>query len=603
MKTRDPHMHVQGKSVFVDDISLPKESLFCAVLFSPAAKGRIRTLSTEDAKAQPGVRAVVTAKDIPGENQIGTIILDEQLLAEEEVHFIGQPIAAVYAETEVQARRAVKKIILEIDEEDPIVDPRAAYEAGEIIAPPRTFQKGDADSVFDSCAYVFEGTSESGGQEHFYMECQGAVAFPQERGCFSVISSTQSPTTVQKIVARVLGLSMNAVEVDVRRLGGAFGGKEDQANPWAALAAIGAYLTAKPVKLVLRRAEDMRVTGKRHPYSTDWKIGFSEDGKIQAFQAFYYQNAGAAADLSTAILERTLFHITGSYYVPNVTATAVCCRTNLPPFTAFRGFGGPQAMFVMESALFYSSDEMGIPLEELQEMNLLAEGDELPFGMKLERCNARLCWEELVSRFHTEQKITEIDKFNIANSRYKKTYAFMPVCFGISFTNTMLNQARALVNVYLDGSIGVSTGAIEMGQGVNQKITDIVSRTFSVPEEKIKLETTNTTRVANTSATAASTGSDLNGKAAELACRQILDRIYKVASKLLDAASPADLRIQDGVFYNNGGKTDLTWDAAVKQAYLSRTNLSAQAHYATPNIYFDKTKEKGKPFAYHVYGT
>ena len=421
------------------------------------------------------------------------------------------------------------------------------------------------------------------------MEGQAAVAFPGEGNSFRVLSSTQAPTTVQKVTARVLGVSMNQVEVDVRRIGGGFGGKEDQANAWAALAAVGVQKTGRPVKLVLRRSEDLRVTGKRHPYSSDFTIGLDSDGKILAYKVFLYQNSGAAADLSTAILERSLFHAAGSYFIPNVRATAVCCRTNLTPFTAFRGFGGPQAMFVMECALFEASRGTGIPVEKLQEINLLKEGDEFPYGMKAAACNARRCRAELENRFRTDELIAEISVFNGRSGRHQKGYAFMPVCFGISFTNIILNQARSLVHVYLDGSVGVSTGAVEMGQGVNQKIVDIVARTLSLPDKKIRIESTNTTRVADTSPTAASTGSDLNGRAAQIACEQILEGL-----RAAFAGTEEGRRFADGT---------LSWEEAVSLAYAKRINLSAEAHYATPEIYFDRKTEKGKPFAYHVYGS
>jgi xanthine dehydrogenase large subunit len=325
--------------------------LHVAVLSSPVPHGRIARLDTTPAAEIEGVASILTAADIPGENQIGGIVQDEPLLAEGEVHFAGQPIVAVVADSPRRARKAAAAIEVEFEELPGVFDPRKAAASGALIVPSRTFSLGDVDETWASCDVVVEGRTESGGQEHLYLETQSAMVLPQEGKRLRIFSSTQAPTAVQRITARVLGLAMNDIEVDVARLGGAFGGKEDQATPWAAIAALAASRLRRPVRIELSRVEDMRMTGKRHPYSSDFKIGLDEDGKILAYEATYFQNAGAAADLSPAILERSLFHSTGSYFVPNVRVTALSCKTNLPPFTAFRGFGAPQAMFVMESSI------------------------------------------------------------------------------------------------------------------------------------------------------------------------------------------------------------------------------------------------------------
>jgi xanthine dehydrogenase large subunit len=405
------------------------------------------------------------------------------------------------------------------------------------------------------------------------------------------------------VIARILGLAMHQVEVEVTRLGGAFGGKEDQATAWAALAALGAVACGAPVKLVLQRQEDMVYTGKRHPYSSDYRIGLSSSGRILAYEVEFFQNAGAAADLSPAILERTLFHCTGSYFVPHVRATAYCCRTNLPPNTAFRGFGGPQGMFVIEAALFKAAAAMGVNPAELQEKNLLEEGDSFPYGMNARHCRAPRCWQEAKSRYHYRTAVNRVEEFNRTHALAKKGLALMPVCFGISFTNTVLNQGGALVHVYTDGSVSVSTGAVEMGQGVKYKILEVPARVFSIDRRRVKVESTSTLRVANTSPTAASTGADLNGKAAEIACRAILARLKEAAAKELDEEDPSKVEISEEQVLYGGKKTRLNWDRLIPQVYTRRINLSAQAHYATPGIYFDKTREKGEPFSYHAYGT
>ncbi len=314
---------------------------------------------------------------------------------------------------------------------------------------------------------------------------------PNEQGGLKVFSSTQGPTAVQRCISRVTGLPMNLIEVDVTRLGGGFGGKEDQANAWAAICAVGTQLTKRPVKYALHRMEDMRMTGKRHPYSADYKIGLDKDLKIVAYEATFYQNAGAACDLSLPVLERTLFHCTNSYFVPNVSAIAYSCKTNLPPNTAFRGFGGPQGMFVIESAIAHAAEELNVSASEIQQKNLIENGDEFPYG-QIAESEAKTSWKQADEKYDFAKLKAEADEFNRNNKLIKKGVALMPVCFGISFTKTPMNQARSLVHVYTDGSVAVSTGAVEMGQGVNTKIAQVAAKVFSLPIEKVKVHTTNT---------------------------------------------------------------------------------------------------------------
>jgi xanthine dehydrogenase large subunit len=576
--------------------------LHAAVLASPLARGRILRLDTTPATDVAGTVAVLTAADIPGENQIGNIVQDEPLLAEGEVHFIGQPIAIAVATSARQARRAAAAIAIEIEAMEAIFDPREAAARGQLIVPSRTLQLGDVDDIWDACDVVVEGRAESGGQEHLYLEPQGALAVPGEGDRIKLISSTQAPTAVQRITARVLGLPMHSIEVDVARLGGAFGGKEDQATPWAAIAALAALRLKRPVRVALSRHEDMRFTGKRHPYSSDYKIGLLKSGKILGYEATYYQNAGAAADLSPAILERSLFHSTGSYFVPNVRVTALSCKTNLVPFTAFRGFGAPQAMFVMESAITHAASVLGLDRRTVQRQNLLAAGDNFPYGMKAQQDNAWRAFDETVDRFKVADLEQSVAEFNRKNNLVKKGLAVMPVCFGISFTSTFLNQAAALVHIYTDGSVSVSTGAVEMGQGVNAKIAGIAAHVLGIDRDLISMETTNTTRVANTSPTAASSGADMNGAATEIACRTVRDRLVAVAAELLET-TPERITIADGCVLHDGEGSRLDWPSLVWQTYLRRVSLTAQAHFATPKLHYDKEKETGEPFAYHVYGS
>jgi len=603
VKHQDALLHVKGSSLFIDDFKLPVDVLHAAVLVSPVSHGEIEILEIDEALSIPGVEAVITARDIPGENQIGNIIMDEPLLAEKEVHFIGEPIAVVLADTEEVARKAVNVIRLETSELSSVVDPRKAFEKGMLIAPPRTFSMGSVSAVWKECDCIVEGRADSGGQEHLYLETQGSFAIPMENGCIKITSGTQGPTFVQKIAARVLNVPMHKIEVDIGRLGGAFGGKEDQATPWAVMAALGVHLTGRPVKLVLNRNEDMTWTGKRHPYSSDFKLGLRSDGTMTAWEVTYYQNGGAASDLSTAILERTLFHSTNAYFIPNVKATGICCRTNLPPNTAFRGFGAPQAMFVIESAIYSASREMGISPLEIQKKNLLKKGDAFPFGMSYEGTEIRRSWKQADELYHETDTEKRINDFNSGNVMFKKGISFMPVCFGISFTNISLNQANALVHVYTDGSVGISTGAVEMGQGVNTKIAQVAARTFGIDLSRIKVESTNTTRAANTSPTAASSAADMNGNATIIACGNILKRLLAHARKHLGKSVDCKAEMIDETVSINGKKTDLVWDKLVNIAYLARVSLSSQAHYATPGLYFDRSSEKGRPFAYHVAGT
>jgi len=395
---------------------------------------------------------------------------------------------------------------------------------------------------------------------------------------------------------------MHKIEVDVTRLGGGFGGKEDQATPWAVMVALAVQLLNKPVKLILERHDDMRMTGKRHPYESIYKIGLDENYKIIAFDCKFLQNSGAAADLSPAIAERTLFHATNSYYIPNVSTIVHSCKTNLPPNTAFRGFGGTQGMFVIESAIVKAAETLKVTAQHIQEINLLKENDVFSYGQIAKQVNTKATWNQAKTDFKFEEKQAEIEQFNAKNHLVKKGISFMPITFGISFTNTMMNQARALVHVYQDGSVGVSTGAVEMGQGVNTKMLQIAAIIFGIHSDLVKIESTNTTRVANTSPSAASATADLNGKALLMACNSIKDRLKTIAANHLSVLEK-EIELKDQYVFVNGNKSDLKWENLVLNAFMQRVSLSENAHYATPEIHFDKTKEKGHPFAYHVYGT
>lgn len=603
---RESELNVAGLTRYIDDRPLPKESLFATAVAAPCARGRLEGVDAARALGlHPSVR-VLTAADVPGENELGSIAPGEPLLVADEWSYMGQPLALVLAADRSLARRAARLVSLRYEELPPLLDARDAAAAGDFILPSHTILSGDPESAFARCAFVASGRVESGGQEHLYLEAQGATAELKDGAVLRVVSSTQSPTGVQLAIARVLGLAMSDVEVEAPRLGGGFGGKEEQASLWGALAALGSFTTGIPVKLYLSRREDMRWTGKRHPYSTDFRIGVDAEGRILAFEAEYFQNSGACCDLSPSILSRTLFHAAGAYRIPDLRVTGHMCRTNLPPFTAFRGFGAPQAFFVIEAALDSVASKGGFDPVELRRRNLLAEGDVFHFGQIAEGCRAALAVDRLLEKSRWPQLRRDIDSFNASHRLEKRGAAILPLCFGVSFTNIMMNQGGALVHAYKDGSVSVSTGAVEMGQQVARKIQVVAARALGLPYELVKVQSTSTLAVANTSPTAASTGSDINGMAALAACEGLRGRLLALAAEVLATNTPgvaaSELKLESGAVLRNGEPTGLDWKKLVKLAQAKRVDLSAHGFYATPGLFYDDKAERGSPFAYHVYG-
>lgn len=593
--------NVLGTTQYIDDLPRPSGCLQAVVRLSDSARAAIKAIHTEAAVAlDPSVR-VILANDIPGANQIGFNKADEPLLPEDEWEYWGQPIAIVVASTRPLARKAAALLRVESEPLPAIFDPRDAAAKDDFIFAPRTIARGDTAGAFARCAFVAEGRVDSAGQEHVYLETQGALAQVIDGRRIHVISGTQAPSGVQKAVAAVLGLPMNMVEIEARRLGGAFGGKEDQAANWASMAAVASWLTGKPVELYLNRKDDMRATGKRHPYSSDFRIGADKDGTLVAFEADYYQNSGSTCDLSPAIIARTVLHSTGAYQIPNVRVTGYMCRTNLPSFTAFRGFGGPQAFFVIEAALDALAQKMGIDPVELKRRNLFKEGDETYYGMKLERVRAAESVERLLAKADYTALRARADAFNSSHRTMKMGLGMIPVAFGISFTKLQMNQAGALVHVYTDGSVQVSTGAIEMGQQVSRKIALVAAKTLGVPVSAVTVQRTTTLTVANTVPTAASTGADLNGMAAKIACQEIRGRLLRKAAELLGAHDD-QIDIAQGQILLNGQPTDLSWRRLVEETHAARQDLSAHGFYSTPALEYDMAAERGRPFAYHVYG-
>ena len=593
--------NLSGSTQYVDDLPEPAGLLHAVPVPSPSARGHRLVVDPSAALAlDPSVR-VLTAADIPGENQIGSVLADEPLIADGEWTFKGEVVALALAPDRSLARRAAALVRVSGEDLPPLLDAREACKRGQLLFPPRTMESGDLEAAFRAAAFVVEGRADSGGQEHVYLETQAALATSEEGARIRVVSSTQSPTAVQRGVSRTLGIPYSSVTVEAGRIGGGFGGKEDQATTWACLAALGSALTGKPVKIVLRRHEDLRMTGKCHPYSTDFRLALAADGTMLGFEADYYQNSGACCDLSPAILGRTLFHATGAYHVGAVRVTGYMCRTNLPPFTAFRGFGGPQAFFVIESAIAAASAASGLPAELIQRKNLLSEGDVFHYGQKAEPCRARTVWDHLVRAADYPALRTSIDDFNAAHRLVKRGAWIMPVAFGISFTRIMMNQAGALVHVYQDGSVVANTAAVEMGQGVIRKILRVVERSLGVAPGLVKVERTSTAAVANTQPTAASSGSDLNGMAASLACAEIRGRLLAFAAGAL-AVPAGELGISDGRLLRGGKETGWDWKRLVAEAFEARVDLSAHGYYATPGIFYDEANERGSPFAYHVFG-
>ena len=598
----DAYLHVRGEAQFIDDVTTPAGTLYAAVFTSPVAHGRIIQLNIAPAQELEGVYAVLTADHIPAQNQIGNLMLDEPLLAADEVHYCGQPLALVVAQQADIAHQALQAITIQLAEQPAIIEVRQAYHLGHLLFPPRILALGNIAEAWSQCDVVVTGTVETGGQEHIYLETQGAFAYPTENKGLKIRTATQSPSLVQRLVARVLGLPMHQIEVEVPRLGGSFGGKKEQAKTWATLVALAAFYLQKPVKLILSRDEDMRMTGKRHPYSTDFKIGLTHTGKILAYEVTFYQNAGAAADLSPAILEQTLFHATNSYFIPHVKATAISCRTNLPPNTACRGLGVPQAVLVIEAAIAKAAEKLGVTAAVIQQKNLLKEGDQLPHGGNITSNQLQRCWETAAQQYEVDKLAAQIQKFNAEHPFHKKGLAVIPICFGIPFNRVWLNQASALVHIYVDGSVSISTSAIEMGQGINSKIRQTAAKIFSINTNRIKLANTNTSRITNISPTATSCSADLNCQATQQASLAILARLETVVRNKLHRSSADKITIKNEIIYVNGQATELTWSKLIPLAYFNQANLSAQSH-ANSHFGSNKTLKPDHHDVYNVFGT
>ena len=599
--------HVTGESVYVNDMNIGGQMLYGHLVYSKHAHATIKSVNYKKALELHGVKAILTHKDIPGVNQIGPVFHDEVCLAEKEVCFIGQVILLIAAESKEIARQAESLIEIKYESLDTVIDLEAAIQKNNRLHPPRKIECGNIETGFNYSDHIIEGTLKTGGQEHWYLETQSCLAVPCEGKEIKIYSSTQHPSETQAIVAEVLGIKKNEVEVEVKRMGGAFGGKETQANHFAAWSALLAHETNRPVKIHLTRDEDQIITGKRHRTISHYKAGFNKAGKINALEIELNLDAGSSSDLTMAILERAMFHVDNAYFIPNLRVTGNTWKTNLPSNTAMRGFGGPQGMAVIENIIDRIARYLKKDALEIRKLNFYKQDTDniTHYNQKVENNRLKLLYDQLIRSSGYFDRRTQINKFNQLNRFTKRGLAMTPVKFGISFTTSFLNQAGALVNIYKDGTVLVNHGGTEMGQGLHTKILQIASSELGISPEFIKVNATNTSKVPNTSATAASSGSDLNGMAVKNAIEKLKKRLAGVALKKWNMGNEFIEKIifkNNGVYVENQPELHISFADLIYHSYLARTSLSATGFYKTPDIHYDKEEGKGKPFHYFAFG-
>jgi len=602
--------HVTGESIYIDDMPPLKSEVLVDFFWSGVAHGNIRSLNLDRAREVDGVVALFTHRDLHA-NLFGAIISDEILLAEDKVTFIGQPIVVIAAETREAIKAAKKAIEIDIEELEPVFTIDDAKKKRDFIGPTRHIRRGDAERAIAESDHVIEGTWINGGQDHFYLESQAAIAIPGEYDTLTVHSSTQNPSEVQDVIAHLLGLNINQVTVVTKRMGGAFGGKECQATHPGAMASLVALKTKRPARLVYNKDDDMCVTGGRHPFQNDYKVGFTRDGVITGMKVDIYSDGGAYADLSTAVMARAMTHVDNAYWIPNADITGIVCRTNYPPNTAFRGFGGPQGAITIENILEEIAAFLGIDAFDVRRRNVYGIGEKnvTPYGEIVDNNTLPRLFDELEQRADYRKRVEAVRDFNAKSKTELRGIACTAVKFGISFNTKFLNQGNALVNIYLDGSIQVSTGATEMGQGVNTKIKQIVADEFSIDPDLVIVMATSTEKNNNTSATAASSGADLNGSAAADACRKIRARLTEVAAAEIGRrvgdieSSIGNIVFEDGLIYDNR-RPDLRilWKDLLHLAYTRRVSLGERGFYATQGIDWNPEKGTGTPFLYYTKG-
>jgi xanthine dehydrogenase large subunit len=592
---------VTGEALYTDDLLLRfPRALHAWPVLAPHAHALVKSVDVSTALSEPGVVTVLTAHDVPGEGDAGSNRHDEPLFPSEILYY-SQPVLWVLGESLDAAQRGAARVAVEYEPLPAILSIEEAILAGSFHSAPLRIERGDASGI-ESSALAFEGELRIGGQEHFYLETQCSIAWMDETGGVAAHSSTQHPAETQEVIARVLGIERNKVTVECLRMGGAFGGKEVQANAWAAIAALGAWKTRRPVRVRLTRALDFALTGKRHPFLARYAAGFNGDGRLEGVRISLYADGGWSLDLSEPVLSRAMFHCDNAYLLPAVEVTGLICKTHKTSQTAFRGFGGPQGMLVIEDILDQAARRLSLPPELVRERNFYRSGDTTHYGQPVKDADRiDLIWQRLKQSSEFDQRRHKIERWNARHPHFKRGLAITPVKFGISFTATFFNQGGAFVLIYRDGSVQVNHGGAEMGQGLHTKIQQIAAESLGVNLKDVRVMSTRTDKVPNTSATAASAGTDLNGAAVANACSDLRTRLTVVAAAILACDADAVCFAGGQVFAAGSDQHAITFSKLCDAAYRQRVPLFADGYYSTPRIHFDPKTGRGEPFHYFAY--
>ena len=597
------HLHVTGAATYIDDIAELAGTLHMAIGMSPVAHGKIRKLSLDVIRAMPGVVDCYSAEAVPGLNDVGAIVKDDPVLTNDLVQYLGQPVYAVVAETREAARRAaaMAKQVIEVDPLPAVLNAREAHKLEQYVASPMHMTRGDAQKAIAAAPNTLKGSFATGGQEQFYLEGQIAYVMPQDDGGLTIHCSSQSISEVQLSVSHVMDMPAHKIRVECRRLGGGFGGKETEPNLIASITAIAAQRCKRPVKLRLDRDDDILITGRRHAFEFDYEVGYDNEGRILGLEITLISNAGFSCDLSPPVMIRAMCNVDGSYWIPDVAIHAFMAKTNTQSNTAFRGFGGPQGAMSIESIIETIASKLKRDPLDIRRINFYGttERNVTPYGQTIEDTILHELVDELVETSDYHRRRKEINAFNAKSPILKRGLAISPLKFGISFHVTFFNQAGALVHIYQDGSILVNHGGIEMGQGLNTKIAQIVAHELGVDLSSVRCTATDTQKIPNTSPTAASTGCDLNGKAAQDAARQIRERLAEFAAQRLGVAADSIVFAKGHV---SGGGQWIAFKDLVNEAYLGRVQLWSDGFYTTPLVHWDWGPLQGRPFFYFTYG-